>query len=204
MRTLLVMVVILFGARSAHALACKPDKTKTRYVVCVVDAAGKPVAGATVKAVREQMHEGMGGVGVSDQELGTVTTDAAGRAVFAVPPIQQSWLVGSKEFRRRATAEVKGWPVQGTWDDDGTIIVGPLRTVTIRTKDRQCDGTSAIMIHGPQGAHQPAAKEQPGGAVTVDLGPGEYLVQHRFCTTNGDASTQRVVVGKSLGKTLDL
>ena len=204
MRTLLVLVVMLFGARSAHALACKPEKTKTRHVVCVVDDRGKPVRGATVTAVRELMHEGLGGVGFSDEALGTVTTDAAGRAVFVVPPIQQSWLVGSKEFRRRATAEVKGWPVQGTWEDDGTIILGPLRTVVIRTQVRQCDGTAAIAIHGPRGAHQPDVKEPRDGAVTVEIGPGEYLIQHHFCHDTHNASTQRFVRGRDLGKTLDL
>jgi hypothetical protein len=198
------MAVILFGARSAHALACKPEKTKTRYVVCVVDEAGKPVKGAVVTAVRELMHEGYGDIGFSDEQLGTVTTDAAGRAVFAVPKIERHWLVASREFRRRATAEVQGWPVQGTWEDDGTIILGPLRSVVIRNKVRQCDGTASIMIHGPQGAHQPDATELRDGEVTVELGPGEYLIQHRFCHEKRDASTQRVVRGKDLGKALDL
>ena len=205
MRTLLVaLVVMVFGAKTAHALACKPEKTKTRYVVCVIDDKGRPVKGATVRATRELMQEGFGGVAMADEDLGSVTTDAPGRAVFTVPKLQQSWLVASRDAGRRATAEVTGWPVQGTMDDDGRIIVGPLRTVEIRTKARQCDGTASIMIHGPQGAHQPAAKEVRDGAVSVELGPGEYLIQHRFCYEKRDASNQRVVRGKDLGATLDL
>lgn len=201
---ILAVVVVMFGARAAHALACKPEKTKTRHVVCVVDDTGKPVKGATVHAMRELMHEGFGDIGFSTEDLGTQVTDATGAAVFRVPPIQQSWLASSKEFRRRATAEVKGWPVQGTWDDDGRIVVGPLRTVVIRTKDRQCDGTTAIMVLGPDGAHQPTVTELRDGAVSAELGPGAYLIQHRLCYDKHDASTQIVVLGKDLGRALDL
>ena len=204
MRTLLVLVVLVLAARSAHALACKPEKTKTRHVVCVVDERGKPVKGATVHAVRELMHEGFGDVGFSNEDLGTQVTDATGAAIFKVPAIQQSWLASSKEFARRATAEVAGWPVQGTWDDPNTIIVGPLRTVIIRTKDRQCDGTTAIMVLGADGAHQPTVTELRDGAVSAELGPGAYMIQHRLCYEKHDASTQIVVLGKDLGKALDL
>ncbi len=204
MRTLVVVVVLMVAARSAHALACKPEKTKSRYIVCVIDEAGKPVKGAVVHAVRELMHEGYGDVGFSNEDLGKVTSDATGAAVFTVPTVQQHWLSSSKDFRRRATAEVAGWPVQGTWDDDGRIILGPLRTVVIRTKDRQCDGTTAIMVGGPDGAHQPTVKVLRDGAVSVELGPGVYLISHRLCYDGHDGSTQAVVLGKDLGKAFDL
>src|ERR1043165_1097816 len=151
MRTLiLVVVLVVVRASSAQAFACKPERTKTRYIVCVVDEAGRPVKGATVHAVRELMHEGFGDVGFSTEDLGTTTTDAAGSAVFAVPRIEQSWLASSKEFGRRATAGANGWPIQGAGPDD-RIVVGPLRTVLVRTKDRQCDGTSSVMIYGAEG-----------------------------------------------------
>src|SRR5258708_7342307 len=129
MRTLiLVVVLVVVRGSTAHAFACKPERTKTRYLVCVVDEAGRPVKGATVHAVRELTHEGFGDVGFSTEDLGTATTDAAGTAVFSVPKIQQSWLASSKELGRRATADVNGWPVQGGGPDD-RIVVGPLRTV---------------------------------------------------------------------------
>ena len=204
MRTLILAVVlVVLRATSAYALACQPENTKTRYIVCVVDEAGRPVKGAVVHAVRELMHEGFGDVGFSNEDLGTQTTNASGAAVFSVPKIQQSWLASSKDFRRHATADVNGWPVQGTGPDD-RIVVGPLRTVLVRTKDRQCDGTSSVMIYGPDGGHSPDAKQLREGAYTVELGPGAYLVQHRLCSDGHDASTQIEVLGKDLGKTLDL
>jgi hypothetical protein len=161
---------------------CMPESTKSTYVVCVVDEAGRGVAGAKVEAVREQMGEGYGDVGFWDDKLGVVTTDAYGRAAFAVPPIKQGWLWSAKEFRRWSTATVSGWPAR-PGDESGTIVVGPPRSITLRTRKRMCDGKAWISIDDA------TVTEVTPGTFTALVGAGPHVYATSWCEDSHDVST---------------
>jgi len=162
---------------------CVPERTKSTYAVCVVDEAGRPVRGASVEATRQQMGEGYGDVGFWDDKLGVATTDAFGRAAFAVPPIKQGFLWSAKEFSRSASATVTGWPTMSAREND-VIVVGPPRRITVRTRERMCDGTASLWIDDAD------TTELSPGTFTAIVGPGPHTYRVRICYEGHDASTE--------------
>ncbi len=128
---------------------------------------------------------------------------AAGRAAFVVPALRKDWLSSVKEASRTAFATVNGWPVQEATNQ--TIVVGPPRTIRIRTKHRACDGTTAVWLTSDNdGAPLPELAPQPDGTFTAELGPGPYSVTASLCTDGHTASTSKDFVAARIRGVFDL
>jgi len=192
-----LLAILVADARADPPHACRPASTRTTYAVCVVDEAGRPVAGAEVHALREWIGEGFGDVGSGDDDLGRQTTDASGRAVFAVPPIRSSPLVAMREMRRTAFASGHGWPAQEI-EGDGRIVLGPLRTVTLRTALHACDGAQTMRLEsaGTTDVALPELTVKSDGSAVVEVGPGPYQVRAWLCADHHDASRSASFLGR--------
>ena len=174
---------------------CVPSSTKTTYVVCVVDEAGRAIAGAEVHAVRVIEGEGYGDVAAVRKDLGQQPTDLAGRATFAVPPVRSTFMVRFREEAREAFASANGWPAQRI-GDDGRIVLGPPQSVVVRTSQHACDGTVRVEVRAIGGDFAPEPKRQPDGSFTVEIGPGPYTATVGTCPDGYSASETKPFLGK--------
>lgn len=102
------------------AAKCQRDPASTDYQVCVVDEAGRPLAGVTVHGE----YTRYGGSGPYTDTAGTAITGVTGLATFKRPAPHGP----GDERPMWAIAERAGWPPQAE-TVPGTIVLGPPRTM---------------------------------------------------------------------------
>ena len=79
---------------------CVPESTDTRYVICVVDDAGRPVRGAEVRGQQTMSGSTIGHGGVFIYELGTRKTDELGRVEFPIQTRRSGFIWSGREISR--------------------------------------------------------------------------------------------------------
>jgi hypothetical protein len=173
--------------RREPAESCVRAADSPNYQVCVIDESGRPLAGVKVSAVTERMDMTFGEPAWLVRRAGIAWTDATGLATFAMrprPPDPPAWDL-------RALGERAGWPVNA--DTDGTIVLGPPRTVHGRLRFAKSCNDSDTRVFAEQ-ASWPSSDDIPRPArkavdVSADgsfalegLGPGSYRIGAFTCS----------------------
>lgn len=182
------LLVVLFAANAClGARHHRSEPRPTTLIVHVIDEAGRPIVGATVRA---RLHSGQtspAGPG-PDLESPPATSDAAGTAILTIP---------GRSWPRYVVASHATWPSQAVEAEGGvaTIIMGPARSIPGNVALCACPGGSVavtiepplrdLRILNPPIARDLIAASAPvaldGSFTATGLGPGTYAASVDAC-----------------------